>query len=198
MSDVPISGDAPQESDAEVFHRYFPAGRIEPITELPEAFIAEVKPYAEYDDQSVFDYKKFQEVSRISHDDGSTTFVARYAIDQMLDGAPLNPQNIFLVDIDKNGETVGSGYVASNNHPLYKGKPFVGYTDTKSGFEKQGLGRRRLFVMNALSQMSYRLPLHSGLSPSAPATRIWDSLVTEGIAIKSPQGIQNGYVFLPK
>jgi len=94
---------------------------------------------------------------------------------------------VCLADVDEHGdgEIVGVGelrYAKTDTRAYFQQKPFVGYTETVVEHMRKGLGRRRLFAMNALAQHLFGLKLHSDTCLSEEAERLWRRLVREGIA----------------
>lgn len=108
---------------------------------------------------------------KVLHIDNSTTYVSEFVGFDLFFFQDRNAQNRYT------GE--GRIYVESGEESEI---PVVGYTWTSEKFRKQGLGRRRLFIMNATSKARYDNALSSSGSPRISQRSIWEKLVKEGIA----------------
>jgi hypothetical protein len=133
----------------------------------------------------------------ITHPDGSRTYVATTKkIYSMLD----EEESTYFVDME-GGSVLGYGELRkdlSKGGKYFTDKPFVGYTRTEAANVRQGLGLRRLEMMNAFSQMKYSLPLYSDTVMNTGATSRWEELVRAGKAEKFKEGREDRYVFKSK
>jgi len=133
----------------------------------------------------------------INHQSGDRTFAARQTKTYDTNGD--TEELVYLIDVDSDGIEEGHGEIRmniSNDDPYFKNKPFVGYTETEGGFRRQGLGTRRLLMMNTFTQMLYDLPLHSDTLIADDARRLWERLAVEGKAIKYPEGQNERFRFV--
>lgn len=95
-----------------------------------------------------------------------------------------------IEDFDKTGNKVGEGVVAlypnsnENIKEYRRGFPFVGDTITRTEFQKQGWGRRRLFMFNEFAKNKYGQTLSSDPrgQTEPEAASLWKKLAQEGIA----------------
>jgi len=94
-----------------------------------------------------------------------------------------------LVDLAKNKEVVGHGVVTlwtgAPEDDKFQTRPFVDFTRTYDKFKRQGLGRRRLLVMNAASRRFFNLPLYASKIINDDALRLWQKLEDDGLVVKS-------------
>lgn len=99
---------------------------------------------------------------------------------------------VYLRDVTVSGEDEGYGVLIKS---IKSNKPYVGYTSTEEEYQKKGLGKRRLLMMNALSQMLFGFPLHSDIIIRPVAESIWVKLATEGKAIKYNEEGRDRFMF---
>lgn len=86
-------------------------------------------------------------------------------------------KEVLTLDLDEHGERVGFGEIW-----LRVGEsPMVGYTETATG-TRQGLGLRRLLVMNYVAEQQAGELLHSGSQISPSAAGVWGKLISLGVA----------------
>lgn len=176
---------------AKTFERFFPEGRITevPINKLPPEILARfVGKNKLYVVSEHYSKERFNRFLKIDHKDGDVTWVGNYH-----EPAPAKSNSdeefFFLVD-HKDGKETGIGtvkYYPHVNQKYYDHQPFIGNTETATDSRKQGIGMRRMLAMNALSQMEYNSPLHSGVSIEPEAESLWQKLITEGKAHILPQ-----------
>lgn len=145
------------------------------------------------------DYRRgnFSAFYVIYHQSGDRTFAAKQTKTYDTNGD--TEELVYLIDLDSNGKEEGHGEIrmnVSNDDPYFKNKPFVGYTATEDGFRRQGLGTRRLLIMNTFTQILYDLPLHSDTLITDDARRLWERLVAEGKAIKYQEGKNERFRFV--
>lgn len=153
----------------ESFGLYFPHATVEPIDfgELPYNIKRHIQ--RERDCRLIF---------RLLHsDDLSRSFVVH----------DHSNQTILLQDRNKGNRYIGEGYIYINPDDDI---PTVGYTFTAERFRRQGIGTRRLLVMNALSQAIFGAPLSSSTHPMPLQRSIWEGLVRKEQAelIQLPSG----------
>ena len=89
-------------------------------------------------------------------------------------------------------------YALLNKSAYFKDKPFIGFTRTLDGFEKEGLGERRLKIANAYSLYNYGFPLNSDTVIQEAAKRVWERLVEKGEAEKYTEGSKERFRFILK
>lgn len=87
-------------------------------------------------------------------------------------------REMMLLDEGSDGEMLGYGFITFFNNGIAR----VGDTFTNNEYRRQGLGRRRLELMNGITSQLYGQVLHSGLSIEPEAESIWQTLVDEGVA----------------
>ncbi len=116
-----------------------------------------------------------------------TTYVGMY--DRALDEDGLGPFEDTLthvVDTDENvvaGETIAT-YRHTEGDAFYSGTPTVDWTETKDQYLRQGLGTRRIEILDQLTQSAHDAPLHSAPSwnQEDAAEMLWRRLVEAGKA----------------
>ena len=113
----------------------------------------------------------------ITHDDGGKTYGVK---DSLMD-------RIYLHDRSGTDEYLGHGEI---DHETFDGinKPTVGDSFTAVRRRKNGLGMRRLKMMDALSRMVYQTPLTSGVIIHTSEKNLWEKLVENGKAERIPSG----------
>lgn len=184
----------------ECFCNYFPYGHI---TMLTTDLIPKTAMHFFERMSAMFilpeKYKKgnFNSFFVIFHDDGSRTYLATQ------DKTYWNKQAenlVYFADITQSGLLVGNGEMRNSTtkkSDYFKDKPFVGSTNTKENVRRNGLGTRRLLMMNAVSQMLYGLSLNSSTTIIDNAEiRIWERLTTNGAAREYSEGKMRRFVFL--
>jgi hypothetical protein len=117
------------------------------------------------------------------HFEGLETYVL--PIDVHADDAGVGEEVLYLVDTDAEGQKTGIGLVAKGRGGLARyQKPYVGYTETDETHRREGLGLRRLRLMNRLALREYDQPLHSdpNADVSDEAKAVWLKLVNSGEA----------------
>jgi hypothetical protein len=186
-----------------VFKKYFPDAEICEVglADIPK----KVLEYFEFKSSQFLDpdkYKKnnFENFFVVRHRDGLLTYVAQQTKDY-------NDNDVekltFFADY-KNDAVVGRAELrlkikcAKEKEPYFKNKPFVGWIETKENLRKSGLGTKRLFLMNSVSQMCYNLPLYSDTVNSPEMKSLWEELVKSGMATKFKEGDYDRYVVLEK
>jgi len=124
----------------------------------------------------------------ITHADGGKTYGVK---DSLMD-------RIYLHDRSDTDKYLGHGEI---DYETFDGenKPTVGDSFTAVQDRKNGLGTRRLNMMDALSRMVYQTPLTSGVIIHDSEKNLWEKLVENGKAERIPSG--NGpqrYRFIDK
>lgn len=108
---------------------------------------------------------------KVVHPDSGITLVAEHSDFEVF----------FLQDRNKSDRYVGEGqiYVECGSESEI---PIVGYTYTSKWARQQGLGTRRLFIMNTVSRLAFDSPVSSSASPRPTQRSIWEKLVEKEIA----------------
>ncbi len=192
---------SPIEQERNLFQKYYPEGQIDiaDYENLPDTVkdIFQFKAIQFTDEKEVAP-DSFKFVRVITHDDKNLSYCSSFEKTLSTNGE--DDRCIVVVDIDPSGELIGYGEVVNNLSEdigsSYSNEPFVGYVQTEEKFQRKGFGLRRYIVMNALSQMINRLPLHSPSSRRPEATGVWEKLVEMGQAKKTPSNLgYDSYVF---
>jgi hypothetical protein len=185
-----------------IFSEHFPGGKIEEISinSIPEKamnyFEAKSKQLISPKDYKPDNFEKF---FLVNHADGKQTFLAQQTKNYANPNGGIEKLTYF-VDME-NEKVLGRAELRLNiKYPeeyadFFKDKPFVGWTSTEEDFQRSGFGKRRLYLMNAISQTFYGLPLYSDTSISPSAKSMWESLVQKGEAKKFKEGTRDRYVF---
>lgn len=181
-----------------VFNEYFPNAEIKEIvlSDIPE----KVLEYFEFKSSQFISpnqYKpnNFERFFAVKYADNNTTFLAQQT--KMYDNGDAEKLTFFADVIEK--DVIGRAELRLNvkcaieNEEYFKNKPFVGWTETNEDLRKSGMGTRRLFLMNAIAQMCYGLPLYSDTVNSPQMKKIWEKLVESGNAIKFKEGDKDRY-----
>ena len=116
-------------------------------------------------------------------------------------------ESTYVVDTSDSQDILGYSelrYCFADSRKFFRGKPFEQWSGTEKG-RRSGLSTRRIFVMNALSQMLYGLPLYSSThfihdtdekgERIQPQKLVWEKLVREGLARKFKERGQDRFVF---
>jgi len=191
---------------AEVFAHWFPGAQITAITpEVVPTATLEIFEYRSrcFIDPATYEPLNFSALYLITHKDGSRTFAASQT--KVLSNGP--EESTYVVDISDNQEILGYSelrYCFANSRKFFRGKPFEQWSGTEKG-RRGGLSTRRIFVMNALSQMIYGLPLYSSThfihdtdekgERIQPQKLVWEKFVREGLARKFKERGQDRFVF---
>jgi hypothetical protein len=153
----------------ETFAAHFSSGRI--ATASYDTFPNEFR--------SVTDIPSYKRglIFAITHDGGGKTYGVK---DSLMD-------RIYLHDRSDTDEYLGHGEI---DHETFDGinKPTVGDSFTAVQHRKNGLGMRRLKMMDALSRMVYQTPLTSGVIIHNSEKDLWEKLVEDGKAERIPSG----------
>lgn len=148
----------------EAFTLYLPSTKVERISfgDLPRGIKEQIeKP------------EKCKTSLLLTHFGGNKTFV----------GEELDMSLIHLQDMSINNQHQGAGaiYIEPGEEDEIV---IVGNTTTIDEFQKQGLGTRRLFTMNALARARFGSPIYSTSSPKPQQRSIWERLVEQEVAEK--------------
>ncbi len=177
-----------------VFSEYFPDGEIEKVAvaDVPE----EVLHFFEFKSGQFLssnDYKlgNFEGFFRVRHRGGKETFLAQQTKTYPKGFLEAGDTERLTYFVDMDGDKIiGRAELKLNVKcpkeylEYFKDKPFIGWIETDKNLRKQGLGTRRMYLMNAYSRMLYGLPLYSDTVNSLPMESLWEKLVGEGRARK--------------
>ena len=142
-----------------------------------------------YDEKNV-DVGAYDAFFTIKHPNGDVTYLAEQTGSYDTEGD--TEEMTYFVDT-RESEILGYGELRNNltnRSEDYKDKPYVGYTRTEDAHARQGLGARRLLEMNAVSEMKYGLPLHSGIIIEPRITSLYEGLVKKGLVKKIFTGVE--------
>ncbi len=183
------------------FSGFYEGANIVPISydELPEDVLTHIETNSsKYISPNDYLPRNFSHIYLLTHPDGSLTYIAEQT--KTYSGGDTE-ELAYLVDyID--GEMAGYGELRnsiSNKSEYFSSKPFVGFTrtfteeDTKgsgNGFQRQGLGARRLVEMDGYARARFGAPLNSdtilmhddAVTDESAPRRIWERFVEEGRA----------------
>ncbi len=192
-----MSEKSPQQEELtpeEKFAQMYEGASLIPITyaDLPPEAVTHFEANSEkYILPKEYIPGNFSHIYLLTHPDGSETYIAEQ-IKNYGEGKDTEALAYFMDYID--GKPAGYGELRnniSNQNNYFRGKPFVGFTrtyspeDQESGgndFQKQGLGERRLFEMNAYTESRFGAALHSDSNITPEAERVWQRFVKEGKA----------------
>jgi GNAT superfamily N-acetyltransferase len=139
-------------------HSIDPSEVPAPVAEL---FTRESNPY----EHRRLVIHAFRKLLRFNNNDGLITYVAEHpaVIDE--DGMEVvNQSHMYFADVDQEGAIVGRGtafHRYDGTDPYYRQKPILTYTETMPERQGQGIGQRRLEVMDTVVQTLHGEPLHS-------------------------------------
>src|SRR4030042_2157230 len=196
---IEILKQSQEDSQFSIFNKYFPDGKISEVSVeiIPRGamkyFEGKSSQFISPDKYKPGNFEKF---FLIQHADGSKTYLAQQT--KTYDTSRTTEKLTYFIDI-REEEVVGRSELRhcvnwnKGSQKYFKDKPFVGYTSTKEGMQRTGLGTRRLFMMNAYSLMDYGLPLHSDTLMSPEAEILWEKLAERGMAIKFKEGERDRY-----
>lgn len=189
-----------EETDLRIskFSELFPEGAMSQIkeTDAPEAAM-EVFEHksAQFINRDKYRPRNFEFYFVINHVNGDRTYLAQQT--KTYDTNKDTERLTYFVDMRGN-QVLGYSELRNNISNLreyFRDKPFVGYTETEKDFRNQGLGTRRLLLMNAFSGAQYSLPLNSDTLNSEVS--VWEDLVQKGQAQKFQEGEHLRYSFKP-
>jgi hypothetical protein len=189
----------PTAVNFEVFKQYFLGGQIAKCE--PDALPVTARDFFE-DRARMFGPKEyapgnFTHLFLISHPNGDQTFVATETKNHKDAGGP--DEWAYLMEYNSDGVKLGSAVMRRAilaTTPHFADKPYADHNNTETDFIKHGLAIRRLKMMNALSQMLYRMPLNSDIGLSAENCRRWEKLVAEGQAVAYKDGDYKRFAFI--
>lgn len=194
---VPPSEPHPEQ---ERFQAYLPDHSIQSVElgVLPDQAIKVMEEKRRnWVSQEDYDRGMLEGAHVIIHPDGNETYVATTT--KIYSGDDVE-ESTYFIDM-QGGSVAGYGELRKNltkGGSYFTDKPLVGYTETEPTMRRQGLGLRRLEIMNAFSQMKYQLPLYSDTLLQPDAKRRWEELVQVGKAEKFKEGRHDRYVFKTK
>ena len=138
----------------------------------------------------------FSKILSFAHENGDVTFVAQQ--DKQFGKNGETERITYFVDL--RGEDM-TGYLEmglglTDVTDYFKGKPYVGFTRTSDGYQKEGLAERRLRQANAYALSEYGHTLNSDtIITDDTARRVWERLVDEGSAEKYMEGKNERFRF---
>lgn len=157
--------------------------------DVPEHVAAAIYEHSSHNPPERAVIHAFRNIMRFDNDDGLVTYIAEreQRIDE--DDELYDRSSTQLIDVDKGQTIVGRShlvYVPEGTDAIDAGFPYVAYTETDPKKRKQGLGRRRLMVMNLLANTLHEQPLHSDSDwfREDEATSLWERLEQEGKAVR--------------
>ncbi len=196
LKSIALSLELPKDTGViqkDVFSKYFSGGNIRKIREedIPDF----VNRYLSID-LNMGGANGPSEYFLVSYGQEGKTFIIKQAkpgrltkdVDDVL----------YFVDLNDKGEVLGYSRVRTDlttDNPHYRNKPYVAMVQTLKPYQRQGIGKRRYLLMNAVTQMLYGVPLRSDISLSHDAERMWDRLVEEGKASIDTKNNLKRYVF---
>lgn len=176
--------DLPFKDVAEKFNEYFPDGVISEIS-LADMSAAAKEFLVSY--RSTFLAPRNEvanplgRVFRVAHNGGDVTYAATHEKNFN------NPEHSvsFIYTYDERGDEMTGFAEAALDHAnsdYFIDKPYIFYIETEEGFKQQGLGERKMSVLNACSRAMFGLPLYSGGPNSFGMLRRWSRLIQNGQA----------------
>lgn len=195
-----ISTNNQEKIDLSIFNEYFPDGKIEEITidEVPENAMEYFESKSsQFTTSDNYIPKNFEKFFVINHAENNQTYLAQQT--KTYDNIDETEKLTYFVDIN-NGAIEGRSELRFNirckkeNEIYFKNKPFTGWTDTEENARRKGLGTRRIFMMNAFSQMMHGFPLYSDTVITFEAKKMWEKLVSQGKAKKFKEDSNDRYV----
>lgn len=187
--------------EKDIFHEYFPAGEIEVarIEDLPSDvwYFFEKKSEAHLT-KSEYQPKSFSRLFRVRHKNGDVTYLA---VQTKIYNTKQDAEELIYFADTRRDKMIGYSelhFNISSKSPYFKNKPLVSFTQTYNNYVKQGLGTRRLFLMNAMTQMLYKLSLYSDTLNSPDMKKIWESLVKQGKASKFKENEYDRYAIISR
>jgi hypothetical protein len=131
---------------------------------------------------------------RLDFNEAGLVYLLAYDFDSSIEGSA-KFRSIYLADISQEGQAMGSGYslIDLDETGREKVRPYVGHTFTEPDFTRQGLGLRRLVILNEANQRWFGDSLGSGAfvssqGESSQAKGLWNQLETHGLAVKEGEG----------
>ena len=191
-------GDPQWRSQAERFSTYFENENIELVErgDLPEAvWEFFVGRHRQFTPPGGVDTSRLGEFQRVFLENGDIAYLA--SEEKQYDGSKESKEQCTYVYEARDGEKVGHGEIRWNDtskDPFFVDKPFVGMTRTEEDFRREGLGLRRIKLMNAIAQMRYGKPLYSSTLMTREAKSVWGKLQEQGIAERFMEGDHERFV----
>lgn len=179
------------------FERYFTDATVEAVglTELSDGVREMLENLGvRYLDPDMYDPRAFYDVRRVTLGNGDEIFVASRTKSYRDAGTE---ESTYVIDT-RDGGILGFGEIRwrlTQVTGYFRDKPFVGFTETRRPHRRTGLAERRVRVMNALARQKYGLPINSDTCISDDARKLWEKLVSEGMARKYKEGAHDRYVY---
>ena len=144
-----------------------------------------VREYLDSELNSWTEEKWLADTPSLIHFEGSDSYVMPIHANIDARGG-VGEEVVFVVDTDESGNKIGMGLLGFGvgDHPPALKKPYVAYTQTEQGRRQEGLGTRRLRLMNQLALRLFDQPLNSDPESdlSIEAMYTWQKLVRAGEA----------------
>lgn len=186
-NEIGIVSQAENKSgDFSVLRKFFPSSEFSEINyeELPSAAIRVFEGYSRrFILPEEYKLRDFSNILMVQHDINDLTYVVKQT-KTYSDTNGAQEDLVYFCDLLGN-EYAGRSelrYSLSNKKSFFLNKPFVGYTDTEDALKRMGLGLRRVYLMNAVSEMFFNFPLYSDTLLSPQTKELWEKLVSEGKA----------------
>jgi hypothetical protein len=133
---------------------------------------------------------------KLVFEDAGTSYLVAYDFESGLEGLA-KFRGVFAADISASGEGMGSGYslIDLDEAGRENVRPYIGHTFTQPAFEHQGLGVRRLLIINEANKKWFKDSLGSGqfagvVGEISHAKNIWELLVSKGLVIREGTGFR--------
>lgn len=134
--------------------------------------------------------KLLRHPARMDFGPGGRVYLFAYDFESGIEGTA-KFRGIFASDISPDGRAMGSGYsfIELDEKDRERTRPIVGHTYTEPAFARQGLGLRRLIILNEANKKWFKDSLGSDSfvterEGSSQAKRLWEQLETAGLAVK--------------
>lgn len=180
------------EKQKAIFERHF-SGILEQIgiDQIPEEVMKKFEGYsARFISPQDYKEKNFDSFFKITHDNKDETYIAKQLKELANADEKIKEEDTYFIDT-RDQFIIGNGelrFDMSLRDGGFLRKPFIGYTGTTENYQRQGLGVRRIEVMNAFSEMHYNSPVYSDSLLSPSAEKVWEFLQTSGHAEKIQEG----------
>lgn len=198
--------------DRLIFHKFCPTSEITAVTSMGSVPLVAANVF-EYRSSCFVDTEnyvpeRFSGIYRVDHFDGTVTWAARqtkllpdYKDLSLLREPQKLEESTYVVDIAPNGDFAGYSELRRmfTQKPFFKGKPFEQWSGTQKDYERRGLSQRRVFTLNAFSQMLYNLPVYSSDhfvhgdnergQRVQPQKLLWEKLTAKSLATKFTENV---------
>lgn len=181
--------------DTERFAKLFSGGELLEVNidDIPPAVMQRFEGYSKmYILRDEYQPNNFTGVFVLSHNNGDRTYIAEQikVYDQT---SKATEQLAYYIEMRGDIE-IGHGELRKDisEKPILDGEPFIGFIETEEQYKHQGLGARRLNMMNAFAQLRYGKPLNAGDTISDDARGMFEAMATEGEVeiIDDPTGVR--------